>query len=342
MSQTYEQVETANVIDVVVTERNGGATDRNGGVERAGTEEKKGKSKDKKLPINHNSKFKTMNTETEREYEQVVFNHDDIPAEDETFNIINTGEKKKRSPRKRIVVVDKEVVASEIAPQVALPLTMEESLFGTQRIDAVAEEDEVIPVLTEEECQLAQAKLEWEKAEGTYRALQDQIAKNKLKENIVQYREEKLQDVDAGIERLEKEYEELRQQIETMKARRQEIANGDFDEMILNAVFLKTEVKEPKQKVARVSRKGEFVPHTFEDRVTRVGEAEIEIFGIRFRHFGKTVDINGVKFSAVTLQELMDENADVKRLFHDVCENSERRQRKRPSEETISKFLASI
>jgi len=344
MSQTYEQVETANVIDVVVTERNGGATERNGGVERAGTEEKKGKSKDKKLPINHNSKA-TMNTD--RDYEQVDFDHDEIPVEDETFNLINTGEKKVRKPRKgKLTIVDKEVVASEIAPQVALPLTMEESLFGPQRIDAEAEPDEVIAVMTEEECQLAQAKLEWEKAEGTYRALQDQIAKNKLKENIVQYREEKLQDVDAGIERLEKEHEELRQQIETMKARRQEIANGDFDEMILNAVFLKTEVKEPvkepKQKVARVSRRGEFVPHTFEDRVTRVGEAEIEIFGIRFRHFGKTVDINGVKFSAVTLQELMDENADVKRLFHDVCENSERRQRKRPSEETISKFLASI
>jgi len=343
MSQTYEQVETANVIDVVVTERNGGATERNGGVERAGTEEKKGKSKDKKLPINHNSKA-TMNTD--RDYEQVDFDHDEIPVEDETFNLIPGLGKKARKPRKgKLTIVDKEVVASEIAPQVALPLTMEESLFGPQRIDAEAEPDEVIAVMTEEECQLAQAKLEWEKAEGTYRALQDQIAKNKLKENIVQYREEKLQDVDAGIERLEKEHEELRQQIETMKARRQEIANGDFDEMILNAVFLKTEVKEPKepkQKVARVSRKGEFVPHTFEGRVSRVGEAEIEIFGIRFKHFGKTVDINGVKFSAVTLQELMDENADVKRLFHDVCENSERRQRKRPSEETISKFLASI
>jgi len=360
MSQTYEQVETAEVVQVetvIVTERNGGASGRNGGVERAGIKEKKGKSKDKKIPINHNSKFETMNTETmntEQEYEQVNF-QDEIPTQDEISTLIKVDGWGKKKSKKRIVVVDKEedkeevdedVVASEIVPQVALPLTMEESLFGTQRIDAVAEEDEFIPVMTEEECQLAQARLEWEQAGKTYKSLQDQIAKNKLKENIAEYRAERLQNVDAGIEKLEKEQEELRQQIEGMKAVRQEIVNGDFDEMILNDVFLKTEVKtevkEPKQKVARVSRKGEFVPHTFEDRVTRVGEAEIEIFGIRFRHFGKTVDINGVKFSAVTLQELMDENANVKRLFHDVCENSERRQRKRPSEETISKFLASI
>lgn len=347
MSQTYEQVETASEIVVgtaTLTERNGGATDRNGGVERTGTEEQPTKVKVRKNPVNHNSKLETMNTETEREYEQVVFQgEDEIPTEDETFNLIPGLGKKARKPRKRIVVVDKEVVANEIEIEVAVPLTMEESLFGTQHIDAEAEPDEVIAVMTEEECALAQARLEWEKAEGNYRALQDQIAKNKLKENIVQYRAEKIKDVDVGIERLEQEQEELRRQIETMKARRQEIENGDFDDMILNAVFLKTEVKAPvKQKVARVSRKGEFVPHTFEDRVNRVGDAEVEIFGIRFRHFGKTVDINGVKFSAVTLQELMDENADVKRLFHDVCENSERRQRKRPSEETISKFLASI
>lgn len=187
-------------------------------------------------------------------------------------------EKKARKPRKRIVVVDKEVVANEIEIEVAVPLTMEESLFGTQHIDAEAEPDEVIAVMTEEECALAQARLEWEKAEGNYRALQDQIAKNKLKENIVQYRAEKIKDVDVGIERLEQEQEELRRQIETMKARRQEIENGDFDEMILNAVFLKTDVKEPVKEKPKAKVEGKRAPPTKKERRSSVLFEDEELF----------------------------------------------------------------
>jgi len=280
MSQTYEQVEIVSETAVIVTERNGGVmTDRNGGVADRNGGDKEEKIKVKKSTKKHNSKFETMNTETmntERDYEQVVFNHDDIPAEDDTFNLINTSGKKARKPKKRIVVVDKEeVVASEIVPQVALPLTMEESLFGTQRIDAVAEEDEVIAVITEEEYQLAQARLEWEQAGKTYKSLQDQVAKNKLKENIAEYRAEKIKDVDAGIEKLEQEYEALGQQIAKMKARRQEIDNGDFDEVLLNAVFLKKTEKLVKEKP---EKEGKRAPPTKKERRSSVLFEDEELF----------------------------------------------------------------
>jgi hypothetical protein len=95
--------------------------------------------------------------------------------------------------------------------------------------------------------------------------------------------------------------------------------------------------KKPKQP------KGEFVPHTFGDRVRRIAPNKIEVLKhLTFGYEGKKVKIGENAFSTNELQDLMDKNPPVKKLFQDICENSERRQRKRPSEETIAKFLASI
>jgi hypothetical protein len=258
-------------------------------------------------------------------------------------DVITIGKEKKKQPRKKNVVG--EPTATEIAPQVALPLTMEESLFGNQDIDAEAVPDDVIAVMTEEECALAKAKLDLEKAAENYKTLQETIAKNKLKENIAQYRADKVKAVSDGIISLDEQIAKLRAQQEAMNVRLGEIERGEMDEMILNEAYFRSRNTEPvpREKVARTPKpKGEYEPHTFEGRVKRIGEMEIEIFDNNFKYAGNKVTINDEGFSAEVLQGLMDENPRIKRVFQDICENSVRRQRKRPSEETIAKFFATI
>jgi hypothetical protein len=199
--------------------------------------------------------------------------------------------------------------------------------------------------MTEEECALAKAKLDLEKAAENYKTLQENIAKNKLKENITQYRADKVKAVGDGVEKLEQEIAKLVAQRDAMNVRLGEIERGEFDEMILNEVYLKSVKVEPvpKEKTTRTSKaKGEYEPHTFEGRVKRIGEMEIEIYDNNFKYTGNKVTINDEGFSAEVLQGLMDENPRIKRVFQDICENSVRRQRKRPSEETIAKFFATI
>jgi hypothetical protein len=253
--------------------------------------------------------------------------------------------KPKQQRKRNVVGGQAEPTATQIAPQVALPLTMEESLFGNQEIDAEAVPDEVIDVMTEEECALAKAKLDLEKAAENYKTLQETIAKSKLKENIVQYRADKVKAVGDGITSLDEKIAELVAQRDAMNVRLGEIERGEFDEMILNEAYFRSRNTEPvpREKVARTpKKKGEYEPHTFEGRVKRIGEMEIEIYDNNFKYAGNKVTINDEGFSAEVLQGLMDGNTRIKRVFQDICENSVRRQRKRPSEETIAKFFATI
>lgn len=272
MSQTYEQVEIASET-VVLTERRG-ATGRNGGGRRAGTEEGIVKVKVRKNPVNHNSKLETMNTE--RDYDQV---QDEIPTQDDITTIIKVdGWKKARKSKKIVVVEPKEdiAVASEITIEVAVPLTLEEGRFA--RVDAVAEPDEVIAVMTEEDCLMAEAEIMMKKAEELKKEAQRRIAEKKLRENVGELREKVLLPKRELAERLRDEILRKQRELGKLMTEIEDIEEGAKDDELVETE-LETKVIEPKaEKAVRVKVEGKRAPPTKKECRSSVLFEDEELF----------------------------------------------------------------
>lgn len=249
MSQTYEQVEVQ--VDEnrgVMTDRNGGVVDRNGG-------DKEEKIKLKKYTKKHNSKLDdTMNTAQEnnttaRDYEEVE-RQDEIPTEEETFTLIKGLGKKAKKPRK--IVVDKVediAVASEITIEVAVPLTLEESdRFG--RVDVEAEVDEVVSIMTEEDCLLAEAEIMMKKAEELKKEAQRRIADKKLRENIAEVREKAILPKRNRLGWIKDEIQRLQEQVEVLEIEIEDIEEGQKDDELIEIAIVMNRVTE-NRKVAK-------------------------------------------------------------------------------------------
>lgn len=271
MSQSYEQVETAvEIVQVetaeenrgVMAERNGGVADRNGG-------DKVEKIKVKKSTKKHNSKLETMNTE--RDYEQVVF-QDDIPEQDEIMTLIKVdGWNKKKRASKKIVIVDEPkediAVANEITIEVAVPLTLEES-DRFARVDVVAEPDEVIAVMTEEDCLMAEAEIMMKKAEELKKEAQRRIAEKKLRENVVEIREKVLLPKRNRLERLKEEIQRKQEELAILEIEIEDIEEGQNDyELIEEAIELANRVEKSKVVKAKKVKAEGAKTHTIKKRL---------------------------------------------------------------------------
>ena len=253
MSQTYEQVEvqveTAEVMDEnrgVMADRNGGVADRNGG-------DKEEKIKLKKSTKKHNSKLDdTMNTAQEnsttaRDYEEVE-RQDEIPTEEETFTLIKGLGKKAKKPRK-VDKVEDIAVANEITIEVAIPLTLEES-DRFARVDAVAEDDEVVSIMTEEDCLLAEAEIMMQKAEELKKEAQRRIADKKLRENIAEVREKAILPKRNRLGWIKDEIQRLQEQVEVLEIEIEDIEEGQKDDELIEIAIVMNRVTE-NRKVAK-------------------------------------------------------------------------------------------
>lgn len=179
-----------------------------------------------------------------------------------------------RKSKKRVVV--KEPMANEINIEVAVPLTMDESLYGNQRVDAVAEPDEVVAIMTEEDCLMAEAELMMKRADELRKEAQRRIAEKRIRDNVGELREKVLLPKRELSERLRDEI--LRKQLELGKlvTEIEDIEEGvKDDELIEEAIELANRVAERPvkrngEKKTRCERVKQRLPL---DEVLRVGDS---------------------------------------------------------------------
>jgi hypothetical protein len=300
-------------------DENRGVTDRNGGVADRNRGDKEEKIKVKKSTKKHNSKLDdTMNTAQEnsttaREYEEVVFQGDEIPEQDETFTLIQGLGKKTRKPRKtKVDKVEDIAVANEITIEVAVPLTLEES-DRFARVDAEAEVDEVVSIMTEEDCLLAEAEIMMQKAEELKKEAQRRIADKKLRENIAEVREKAILPKRNRLGWIKDEIQRLQEQVAVLEIEIEDIEEGQKDDelieiaIVMNRVAEKRKVVKGKKVKAEVKAEGAKA-HTIKrrlplDEVLEEGDA---VFVKSHPHLTAIWD-NGV---FKVMSDDVDENAD--------------------------------